>query len=64
MQEIYRDDQLREQLKLQGTVMFESHTNLPQPSETSIENDIEHMSITEPKTSHTGRSRAEGSRKR
>jgi hypothetical protein len=30
IQEVYRDDQLREQLQLQGTMMFESHTNLPQ----------------------------------
>jgi hypothetical protein len=54
IQEVYRDDQLREQLQLQGTMMFESHTNLPQPSETSIDEEMEQMSITEPNTSHTG----------
>jgi tRNA A-37 threonylcarbamoyl transferase component Bud32 len=54
IQEVYRDDQLREQLQLQGTMMFESHTNLPQPSETSIEDEMEQVSITEPTISHRG----------
>jgi tRNA A-37 threonylcarbamoyl transferase component Bud32 len=54
IQEVYRDDQLRERLQLQGTMMFESHTNLPQLSETSIEEEMEQMSITEPNTSHRG----------
>jgi hypothetical protein len=52
IQEVYRDDRLREQLQLQGTMMFESHTNLPQPSGTTIEEEMEQMSITEPNTSY------------
>jgi hypothetical protein len=32
--------------------MFESHTNLPQPSDTLIEEEMEQMSITEPNTSY------------
>ena len=54
IQEVYSDARLREQLQLQGTMMFESHTNLPQPSETSMEGEMEQMSITEPNVSQGG----------
>jgi hypothetical protein len=55
IQEVYSDAQLREQLQLQGTMVFESHTNLPQASESSIGKEMEQMSITEPNTSHKGK---------
>ncbi|RFU25118.1 hypothetical protein B7463_g11219, partial [Scytalidium lignicola] len=47
IEEVYRDEQLREELQLRGTMIFESHTSLPQPSETPIEEEIENMSITD-----------------
>jgi tRNA A-37 threonylcarbamoyl transferase component Bud32 len=50
IQEIYQNVQLREQLQLGGTLMFESHTNLGNTSELLIEEEVEHMSISE---SHT-----------
>ena len=56
IEEVYKEAPLREQLQLQGTMMFESHTNLPQPSKMSIDEEMEHMSI----ASHTGGSRAKG----
>lgn len=34
--------------------MFKSHTNLPHPRETSIDEDMERMSVVEPHTSHRG----------
>ncbi|KAH9203516.1 hypothetical protein DL95DRAFT_399263 [Leptodontidium sp. 2 PMI_412] len=58
IEEIHGNEQLREQLQLRGTMMFESHTNLGQQSETSIEEEIEHLSITEPNTSKAGGRRA------
>ncbi|KAJ9634904.1 hypothetical protein H2199_008768 [Coniosporium tulheliwenetii] len=59
-EEVYKDEELRNALQLRGTVMFESHTNLGQPSGTSIDGGMEHMSITEPDTSKRGRRRAKG----
>jgi hypothetical protein len=35
-------------------MMFESHKNLPQPCETSIDEEMKQMSITELNTSHRG----------
>lgn len=58
--EVYKDERLREQLQLRGTMMFESHTNLPQPSDASIEEEMEQMSITEPNASQTGRNTTKG----
>jgi hypothetical protein len=55
IQEIHGNEQLREQFRLRGTMMFESHTNLGQ---TSIDEEIEHLSITEPNTSNAGGRRA------
>ncbi|OBT59278.1 hypothetical protein VE04_00367 [Pseudogymnoascus sp. 24MN13] len=60
IEEIHKHEQLREQLQLRGVMMFESHTNLAQPIEQSMENEMEHMSISEPNTSRAGRSRAKG----
>ncbi|KAI9746369.1 MAG: hypothetical protein M1818_000081 [Claussenomyces sp. TS43310] len=56
--EVHKDEGLRERLQLQGPMMFESHTNLPQPRETSIEEEIEHISISEPQTSQVEDRRA------
>ncbi|KAH7418838.1 hypothetical protein BKA64DRAFT_565249 [Cadophora sp. MPI-SDFR-AT-0126] len=58
IEEIHGNGQLREQLQLRGTMMFESHTNLGQQSQPSIEEEIEHMSVTEPNTSQVGGRRA------
>ncbi|KAL5349529.1 hypothetical protein ACLOAV_005824 [Pseudogymnoascus australis] len=60
IEEIYKHEQLREQLQLRGAMIFESHTNLAQPIEQSMENEMEHMSVSEPNTSRAGRSRAKG----
>ncbi|OBT85169.1 hypothetical protein VE02_05617 [Pseudogymnoascus sp. 03VT05] len=60
IEEIHKHKQLRELLQLRGTMIFESHTNLAQPIEQSMENEMEHMSISEPNTSRAGRSRAKG----
>lgn len=54
IEEVYKDEQLRRQLQLRGTMTFESHTNLGQQSETSVEEAMEHMSITGPSGSRTG----------
>jgi hypothetical protein len=53
IKEAYKDEKLREQLQLRGTVIFESHTNLGQPSET-LTGEMEGMSITEPNTEGRG----------
>lgn len=60
IEEVFRDEQLREQLQLQGKMIFESHTNLPQPSKASIDEGMEQMSITEQSSLHTGGNRAKG----
>ncbi|KFY03461.1 hypothetical protein V490_00180, partial [Pseudogymnoascus sp. VKM F-3557] len=60
IEEIHKHEQLREQLQLRGVMMFESHTNLAQPIEQSMENEMEHMSISEPNTSRTGRNSGKG----
>jgi hypothetical protein len=60
IEEIHKHEQLREQLQLRGAMIFESHTNLAQPIEQSMENEMEHMSISEPNTSRTGRSSGKG----
>ncbi|KAL5351074.1 hypothetical protein ACLOAV_004649 [Pseudogymnoascus australis] len=60
IEEIHKHEQLREQLQLRGAMIFESHTNLAQPIEQSMESEMEHMSISEPNTSRAGRSRAKG----
>ena len=60
IREIHQHEQLREQLQLRGTMMFESHTNLAQPIEPSMEKEMEDMSISEPNTSRAGGSRAKG----
>ncbi|OBT39281.1 hypothetical protein VE00_10595 [Pseudogymnoascus sp. WSF 3629] len=60
IQEIHKHEQFREQLQLWGTIMFESHTNLGQPIEPSMEKEMEHMSISEPNISRVGGSRAKG----
>lgn len=54
IEEVYKDEQLRQQLQLRGTMTFESHTNLGQQSETSVEEAMDHMSITGPSASRTG----------
>ena len=41
-------------------MIFESYTNLLQPSKTLIKKEIEYISITEPNTSYTTGNRAEG----
>ncbi|OBT67062.1 hypothetical protein VE03_04400 [Pseudogymnoascus sp. 23342-1-I1] len=58
--EIYKNENLREQFRLRGAMMFESHTNLGVPVEQSMENEMGRMSISEPNTSRAGRSRAKG----
>ncbi|KFY28408.1 hypothetical protein V491_00477 [Pseudogymnoascus sp. VKM F-3775] len=58
--EIYKYENLREELRLRGAMVFESHTNLGLPAEQSMENEMEHMSISESNTSRAGRSRAKG----
>ncbi|KAG9229511.1 hypothetical protein BJ875DRAFT_507895 [Amylocarpus encephaloides] len=51
VQEIYKNVRLREHLQLGGTLMFESHTNLGKTSELSIEEGVEHISMSAPHTS-------------
>lgn len=60
IEEVYKDEQLREALKLHGTMMFESHTNLPLPSDASVEEDMGRMSISDTNASHTSGSRSKG----
>ncbi|KAG9228961.1 hypothetical protein BJ875DRAFT_489361 [Amylocarpus encephaloides] len=57
IQGIHRNDQLREQLRLGGTLMFESHTNLGKTSEPLIEEEVGQMSISESNTSQSERRR-------
>ncbi|KFY96895.1 hypothetical protein V498_02406 [Pseudogymnoascus sp. VKM F-4517 (FW-2822)] len=57
---IHKHEQLRNQLQLQGTMEFESHTNLTRSLELPMENEMEHLSISEPNTSRAARSRAKG----
>ncbi|KAK5146187.1 hypothetical protein LTR04_001103 [Oleoguttula sp. CCFEE 6159] len=51
IEEAYKDEQLREGLKLRGTVTFESHTNLGPSRDVSVEELMEQMSISEATTS-------------
>lgn len=51
--EVYKDEQLREALKLRGTMMFESHTNLPLPRDASVQEGMERMSMSDTNTAHT-----------
>ncbi|CAD6445219.1 3a3088d6-d303-4cf5-9faf-e19c685c9a19 [Sclerotinia trifoliorum] len=59
IQEVYKDVQLREQLQLHGTMIFESHTNLGEDSEGSIEESMENLSITQTTMPKNGRRKAE-----
>jgi hypothetical protein len=52
--EIYKDVQRRRYLQLRGTMIFDSHPNLGQQSETSVEEAIEEMSVTESSASRIG----------
>lgn len=45
LQEMHNDTKLRDQLQLDGTIMFESHTNLGNSSETTAEEAVEHAPI-------------------
>ncbi|KAH6696536.1 hypothetical protein BKA61DRAFT_623125 [Leptodontidium sp. MPI-SDFR-AT-0119] len=54
IEEIYRNVQLRDHLQLEGTLMFESHTNLGKTSEVSIQEEVEHVSLSESHTSEAG----------
>ncbi|KAJ8059754.1 hypothetical protein OCU04_011394 [Sclerotinia nivalis] len=58
IQEVYKDVQLREQLQLRGTMMFESHTNLGEDSKGSIEESMESLSITQAAIPKNGRRKA------
>jgi hypothetical protein len=60
--EAYKDAQLRDTLGLQGRVVFESHTTIGQQSETSILEEMEHLSIAGrgPSSWVPGRSTREG----
>ncbi|KFY26001.1 hypothetical protein V491_01494 [Pseudogymnoascus sp. VKM F-3775] len=60
IQAIHKHEQLRNQLQLQGTMEFESHTNLTRSLELPMENEMAHLSISEPNTSRVARSRAKG----
>jgi hypothetical protein len=60
IEEVYKDEQLREALKLRGTMMFESHTNLPLPSDASVQEDMERMSISDTHASHASGNRSKG----
>jgi hypothetical protein len=55
IREIYKNGELSEQLQLQGAVIFKNHTNLGQTSETSIDTEIRHLTITESKPSKAKR---------
>lgn len=50
VEEIHKDEQLREVLGLRGKVVFESHTNMGEPGGTPIEEKMEQMSIKRPTT--------------
>ena len=50
-EEVYKDEELRVRLGLDGKVTFESHTNLGQPKDTSVDEALEQMSISGPATS-------------
>lgn len=47
IQEIYNDEQLREQLQLRGMMVFQSHTNIGQAIESPIRIEIEDLSVSE-----------------
>jgi hypothetical protein len=44
IQAIHKHEKLRNQLQLQGTMVFESHTNLARSLELPMENEMEHLS--------------------
>jgi hypothetical protein len=50
VEEIYKDEQLREVLGLRRKVVFESHTNIGELSGTPIEEEMEQMLISGPTT--------------
>lgn len=54
IQEIYKIEPLREQLRLEGILMFESHTNVGDAGGPSNEEEAQHMSVSEPNASTTG----------
>jgi hypothetical protein len=55
IREIHKNGELSEQLQLQGEMIFKNHTNLGQTSETSIDTEINHLTITESKSSKAKR---------
>jgi hypothetical protein len=55
IREIYKNGQLSEQLQLQGAMIFKNHTNLGQTSDTSIDTELKHLTITESKPSKAKR---------
>ena len=63
IEEVYKDDLLRRELQLRGTMTFESHTNLGQQSRTSVEETIERLFITEPDAFNNGGDRQESTQK-
>jgi hypothetical protein len=64
IEELLRDETLREQFQLQGAVMFESHTNLGEkPNETFVTETMEDMSMTGTNLSKEASTGARGERK-
>lgn len=60
IEEMHKFEPLREQLRLGGTLMFESHTNLGNTSQALIEEEVQYMSISEPNSSKTEGRRTKG----
>jgi chemotaxis protein histidine kinase CheA len=61
--EAYKDEPLRNILNLRGKVAFESHTNTGEPSESTIEEEMEQMIIAGPSTPIQTRARASEQRR-
>ncbi|KAJ9634885.1 hypothetical protein H2199_008749 [Coniosporium tulheliwenetii] len=60
IEQVYEDEQLRDVLGLRGKVVFESHTNVGDLSETTIEEEMERMTVAGPSTPIKTRGRARG----